>query len=641
VRRHFLDLGVNADEDEITAVGIGDMSGDVFGNGMLLSHHMQLIAAFDHRHVFIDPHPDPTTSWAERKRISELGRSSWEDYDSDLISEGGGVFARSAKSIALTPQIQEVLGTQAEAVTPNELIRHILKAQVDLLWNGGIGTYVKARAESNTAVQDRSNDGVRVNARDLRCRVVGEGGNLGFTQLGRIEFDKVGGHIFADFVDNSGGVHASDREVNLKILLRAAEEAETISRTERDEIIQSVSGDVVDAILYDNFLQAQIVSQEAAMSSRLVEAYTDLMDRLEREGLLNREIEYLPTAEEMAQRSREGKGMSRPEIAVLLAYAKMSLTEHLRGSSLPEDPHFVADLLAYFPDAIVERFEKEILDHPLRRELIAMIVANQVLNSQGSTFYSRMRSLTGASASMIVRAYRIARQVTHASRRWADVEGLDKTVNASTTRGMLRDIDRLVTQVSRWYLIRPTDRSIDEEIEIASGDFTKLSEGLPIVDLPEWREPYERVAQDYVARGVPENLAIRHAYQRVLRRGPDIVDLSHLYEKDVLDVAHVYTQASQKFYIGWLERQIQVLPGTTAFDRLAIESLRDDLQWLRRDVVSMILDEDEGTIEAYLAARERVKPRLERWYSWLSRDGIQDVSAGLIATRRLRQLLVS
>ncbi|MGI9584570.1 MAG: NAD-glutamate dehydrogenase, partial [Acidimicrobiia bacterium] len=641
VRRHFLDLGTNVDEHEITAVGIGDMSGDVFGNGMLLSDRMRLVAAFDHRHVFIDPQPNAASSWAERQRLFGLGRSSWEDYDPSLISEGGGVFPRSAKSIELTPQIQDLLGTQAESATPNELIRQILRADVDLLWNGGIGTYVKAKEESNSAVQDRSNDGVRVNARDLRCRVVGEGGNLGFTQLGRIEFDGIGGHIFADFLDNSGGVHASDREVNLKILLRAAEEAKSISRIERDEIIQAVSGDVVNAILYDNFLQAQIVSQEAVMSPRLVEAYGDLMDRLEREGILNREIEYLPSAEDMAQRSREGRGMSRPEIAVLLAYAKMSLTDHLLGSALPDDPHFVADLLAYFPDAIVERFEQEILDHPLRRELIATIVANQVLNSQGSTYYSRMRSLTGASASMIVRAYRIARRVTHAPQRWADVESLDKAVNASTRRGMLRDIDRLVTLVSRWYLIRPTDRSIDQEIAIASDDFTKLSEGLPVIDLPEWREPYERVVEDYEARGVPRELAVRHAYQRALRRGPDIVDLAHLYEKDVLDVAYVYTTASQKFYIGWLERQIQVLPGTTAFDRLAIESLRDDLQWLRRDVVSMILDEDGGTVEAYLDARDRVGPRLERWYSWLSRDGIQDVSTALIATRRLRQLLVS
>jgi glutamate dehydrogenase len=372
-----------------------------------------------------------------------------------------------------------------------------------------------------------------------------------------------------------------------------------------------------------------------------VEAYADLMDRLEREGILDREIEYLPTTEEMAQRSREGKGMSRPEIAVLLAYAKMSLTEHLRTSSLPDDPHFIRDLLRYFPVAVVDRFEREILDHPLRRELIATIVANQVLNSQGSTYYSRMRSLTGASASMIVRAYRIARRVTQASKRWSDIEELDRTVSASTTRGMLRDIDTLVTLVSRWYLIRPTDRSIDQEIAIASEDFSRLSDGLPVVDLAEWREPYERVAADYEVRGVPEDLAVRHAYQRALRRGPDIVDLAHLYERDVLDVAYVYTRASQMFYIGWLERQIRVLPGTTAFDRLAVESLRDDLQWLRRDVVSMILDEDGGTIEAYLDARDRVKPRLERWYTWISRDGIPDVSAGLIATRRLRQLLVS
>jgi glutamate dehydrogenase len=640
VRRHFLDLGMNADEDQITVVGIGDMSGDVFGNGMLLSPQLKVIAAFDHRHVFIDPDPDPAPAWDERKRLSELDRSSWADYDLSVISEGGGVFPRTAKSITLTPQMQRALGTEVPKATPSELIKLALKAPVDLLWNGGIGTYVKAKIETNEQVQDRSNDSVRVNGKDLRCSVVGEGGNLGLTQLGRIEFDLSGGLVFTDFIDNSGGVDASDREVNLKILLRMAEENGEIDRSERDDIIELVSGDVVSAILYDNFLQAQIISQEAASSPWLIEAYSDLMDRLEREGLLNREIEYLPTAEEMAQRAREGRGMTRPEIAVLLSYAKMSLTEHLRVSTLPDDPNFVEDLLAYFPPAIVERFGDHILQHPLRRELISTIVANQVLNSQGSTFYSRMRSLTGASAAMVVRAYRIARRVTCASQRWSDVESLGSRIGPDTTREMLHDIDRLVTLVTRWYLIRPTDRSIDEEIEIASADFAILSEGIASIDDPEWRAPYELVTRDLLDKGVPEDLATRHAFQRVLRRGPDIVDLAHIYDKDVLDIAAIYTRVSHQFYIGWLERQISNLPGARTFDRLAIESLRDDLQWLRRDAVSTILDEADGSIDEFLVANDRIEARLDRWHRWISRDGIQDVSTGLIAVRRLRQIVV-
>ena len=641
VRRHFLDMGVDVTEDEVTAVGIGDMSGDVFGNGMLLSPHLRLIAAFDHRHIFVDPTPDPASAFAERRRIAGIGRSSWADYDQSAISAGGGVFPRTAKRIELSEEMRRALGTDVGAATPNELIRLILTAPVDLLWNGGIGTYVKSRDETHAEVQDRSNDAVRVDGRDLRCRVVGEGGNLGLTQLGRIEFDRAGGRVFADFVDNSGGVHASDREVNIKILLRMAEEAGEITRAERDEIIESVSGDVVEAILYDNFLQAQIISQEQATSPRMVEAYSDLMDRLEREGLLDRDIEFLPHLEEMAQRGREGRGMARPEIAVLLSYAKMSLTEHLRVSDLPDDPHFVEDLLAYFPPSIVERFRHHIVAHPLRRELISTIVANQVLNSQGSTYYSRLRTVSGASAAMIVRAYRMARAVTHAADRWHDVEALATDIPPETSRLMLQDIDRLVAIVSRWYLRNPTGRTIDEEIEATAGDFARLAEEFPSLGLPEWRATYDRVAAELVDQGVPEDLAIRHAYQRALRRGPDIVDLAHRFDRDILTVAEISAQVSQQFRIGWLERQIRLLPGTTAFDRLAIEALRDDLQQLRRDVVTSVLEGSDGSFDRFIETHDRVGPRVERWYRWLSRDGILDVSGGMVASRRLRQILLS
>ncbi len=640
VRRHFLDLGIDVDTEEITAVGIGDMSGDVFGNGMLLSEHLKLIAAFDHRDIFIDPSPRPRRAWEERKRLFHLEHSSWADYDASLISEGGGVFSRSAKVIELTPQMRAVLGTDDTELTPSELIRRLLTAPVDLLWNGGIGTYVKARSEGSEAVQDRSNDAVRVNGADLRCRVVGEGGNLGLTQRGRIEYERFGGQVFTDFIDNSGGVHASDREVNLKILLRIAEASGKIDREERDRIIESVSDEIVKFILYDNFLQAQIISQRSASSARFIETYSDLMDRLEREGILSREIEFLPSIEEMSRRAREGAGMARPEIAVLLAYAKQSLTEHLLQSSLPDDPHFEGDLFGYFPPAIVERFSDEIRQHPLRRELISTIVANQVLNSQGSTFYSRLRTLTGAAAASIVRAYRIARLVTNAAERWTDIEALSGRVDPKTERMMLKDVDGLVTLVTRWYLMHPSDRTIDEEVALAQADFAKLSEGLIHMPSTTWREPYQAVADDLIGKGVPENLAIRHAYQRALRRGPDMVDLAHQFDREVVEVAGLYTRSSDMFRIGWLERQIRLLPGATPFERLAIESLRDDLQSLRRDSVAIVLTEADGSIDAFLNVHDRVKPRLVRWYKWLARDGIRDVSAGLIAVRRLRQIIL-
>jgi glutamate dehydrogenase len=639
VRRHFFDFGIDVNSDVITVVGIGDMSGDVFGNGMLLSKHLKLIGAFDHRHIFVDPDPDPETSWDERKRVSLIPRSSWADYDESLISKGGGVFARSLKSIPLTDEMRDVLDTTAESLSPNELMRTILKAPVDLLWNGGIGTYVKAKSESDEQVQDRANDAVRINGRDLRVKVIGEGGNLGVTQEGRIEFDRHGGHVFADFIDNSGGVHASDREVNLKILLGIAQRTGTITRDERDEIIESVSDDVVAAILYDNFLQAQILSQEAAASSYKIEQYGDLMDRLERADLLDREIEFLPSVEEMLQRGREGAGMTRPEIAVLLAYSKRHLTDLLVNSDLPDDPHFETDLMQYFPPTAAERFSQEIRQHPLRRELISTIVANQALNALGSTFYARMRTLTGEPAARIVRAFRAARGITSATQRWRAVEELAAVLKPDVYRELMRDIDRLVSVVTRWYLNRPvTPSTIDEEIALSKGHFDALVTGMPTLGTPEWRASYEAVAQSMVTQGVPEDVANRHAFQRALRRAPDIIDLALKHGRNAIEVAEIYTTVSEEFRIDWLERQIRDLPATTTFERLASESLRDDLQQMRRDVVAMILEESEGSLDTHYERFPRMIPRRDRLFSWLERDGVPDVSSGLVAVRRLTQI---
>lgn len=639
VRRHFWDLGVDVDTEEISVVGVGDMSGDVFGNGMLLSKHLKLVAAFDHRHIFIDPDPDPAVSWEERKRISLIPRSSWADYNKELISKGGGVFDRGLKTIDLTDEMRSVLDTTADVLSPHELMRAILKAPVDLLWNGGIGTYVKAKFETSEQVQDRANDGIRVNGRDLRVRVVGEGGNLGVTQDGRIEYDRSGGHIFADFIDNSGGVHASDREVNLKILLRIAEASGTITREERDEIINSVSDDVVAKILYDNFLQAQILSQEAVSSTLTIEQYGDLMDRLERDGMLDREIEFLPSAEEMLQRGRDGIGMTRPELAVLLAYSKRYLTDLLVQSDLPDDPHFETDLYDYFPQAVADRFPHEIAQHPLRRELISTIVANQMLNALGSTFYSKMRTLTGDSAARIVRAFRAARAITNAPQRWADIEALSGKVDPNTYRDLLRDVDRLVSVITRWYLNRPESPStIDDEIGLSLIHFEELSQGMPKLEPEEWRQPYEAVVDLMVQQGVPREIAIRHGYQRALRRAPDIIDLALSHDRDAMEVASIYTQVSLEFRVDWLERQIRNLPGASTFERLAAESLRDDLQQMRRDVVAMILDECDGSLEAHYERFPRMVPRRDRLFAWLERDGVSDVSTGLIAVRRLTQI---
>ncbi|MEA2296322.1 MAG: glutamate dehydrogenase, partial [Solirubrobacteraceae bacterium] len=425
VRRHFRELGVDPERDEISAVGIGDMSGDVFGNGLLLSRTVRLVAAYDHRHVFIDPSPDPGTSWRERKRLFDQPRSSWADYDRGLISEGGGVWPRKAKSVPLSPAARAALGIEADHLTPDELIRAILRAPVDLLFNGGIGTVVKASTESDADARDRASDGIRVDASDLRCRVVGEGGNLGFTQRGRIEFSAAGGNINADFIDNSAGVDCSDHEVNVKILLDLAVARRELDAAGRHTLLRAMTDDVVAHVLQDSYRQARILSRELTVSGVRLYAYEDLMTALEEEGILDRDADALPNSIQLGQRRRASQGLHRPELAVLLAHAKRSLTDALMPTDLVEDPWLGRELRGYFPRAAAERFPDLIGKHRLRRELVATLIANEVVDAMGPSFVSRLATELGTAASDVVRAYRIARDVTGAVGRLAAIDALD------------------------------------------------------------------------------------------------------------------------------------------------------------------------------------------------------------------------
>ncbi|MFM8998932.1 MAG: NAD-glutamate dehydrogenase, partial [Actinomycetota bacterium] len=477
VRRHFRELGTDVDQEPITVVGIGDMSGDVFGNGMLRSDQLGLVAAFDHRHVFLDPNPVPAVGVAERRRLFDLPGSSWDDYDRTKLSAGGGVWARSEKSIALTPEARLALGVEGESLTPDAVIRAILRAPVDLLWNGGIGTWVKATDETHAEVDDRTNDALRVDAAELRCRVVAEGGNLGFTQRARIEYARRGGRINADFIDNSAGVDTSDHEVNLKILLGLAVSRGALRPADRDRLLHEVEDDVVRHVLEDNYLQAQILSQEAESSASRMDALEDLMQALESEGLLDRRLESLPGTEAMLERRRDGRGMVRPELAVLLAWAKRSLTNHLVASTLPESEYLQRDLRSYFPAPVVERFGDLLAEHPLRRELVATIVANDVVNSQGLTFVTRLCTETGSTPAEVVRAYRIARDLVDAVGRWAAIDALVGRVADTLLDELMRGVDALVEDLSRWYLIHVPDR-LGRAIEAARPPFARYLEVL-------------------------------------------------------------------------------------------------------------------------------------------------------------------
>ena len=647
VKRHFREIGINVMLDPFTAVGIGDMSGDVFGNGMLYTDTIRLVAAFDHRHIFLDPNPvEPKAGFAERQRLFDLPGSSWADYDRSLLSPGGDVIPRSAKTVTPSPEVRAALGIPEDApeeMRSNDLIRWVLKAPVDLLWNGGIGTYVKSSRETNGDVGDRANDGVRISGNEVRAKVAGEGGNLGFTQRGRVEYARGGGRINTDFIDNSAGVDTSDHEVNWKILLGLAVARGTLTVEGRNELLVACAPDVVQHVLYDNYLQAQILSQEEEVSLRRIEAYEDLMVQLEADGELARDVEFLPTTDEMLERRAAGQGMTRPELSVLLAYAKRNVYAALLESDLPDSEYLATDLHRYFPSQIVERFGDLIPEHPLRRELIATIASNDVVNSQGITFVSRMMTETGSSAVDVVRSFRIARDVAGAVARWADVEALDGQIDPVVQNELMKGVDWLVETTSRWYLVQAVGQRLADAVEDAKEMFAELSGVLDQIGPEAWREEHELETARLIAEGVPEGVARRHAFQPELVHGPDIIAVSHATGRPPLEVARAFFLLGERLEIDWLEGQLEALAAGTRWQRWAQQSTEDELFAIRRqlceDVIAgaggMPIDE---AVEAFLTRRAEAVERVQRFMRSLAMEGVSDLSQLTVALRQLRSL---
>ena len=452
VKRHFREIGVDIQKEDFTVVGIGDMSGDVFGNGMLLSRCIRLLAAFDHRHIFLDPGAVAANGFAERERLFNLPRSSWEDYDRKKISKGGGVFPRTAKSIALSPEASSMLGIAASSAAPNEIIRAILKMPADLLWNGGIGTYVKSSEESNAEAGDRTNDAVRINGSELRAKVVGEGGNLGLTQRGRVEYALAGGRLNTDFIDNSAGVNTSDVEVNIKILLNPLMQAGKLTRGERNKLLARMTNEVAGLVLRNNYLQSQAISTLELQARARLPEYQHLIRTLERSGELNRSLEFLPADDELADRRKRGVGLARPELSILLAYSKIWLTNHLLSSDVPEDPYLSNELVRYFPEPIQEKFAKQIAQHRLRREIITTATTNSLVNRMGPAFVPRAQEDTGAQPAQIARAYTAAREIFDMRNTWAQIEALDTKIPAKLQYSMAFQTGRLVRHATYWLL---------------------------------------------------------------------------------------------------------------------------------------------------------------------------------------------
>lgn len=640
VKRHFRERGLNTQTTDFTVVGIGDMSGDVFGNGMLLSRHIRLLAAFDHRHIFIDPSPDASVSFAERERLFALPRSSWADYDTQLISEGGGVWARSEKSIPVSPQARAVLGITSERLTPTELISAILKAPVDLLYNGGIGTYVKASTESHAEVGDRANDALRIDGRDLRAKVVGEGGNLGFTQRGRIEAALAGVSINTDAIDNSAGVDTSDHEVNIKILLGLAIADGEMTLKQRNTILAQMTDEVAALVLRDNVFQTQALSVTNRLGVKLLDQEARFIRFLEKAGRLNRAIEYLPSDEAITERAAKGQGLTTPERAVLLAYSKMWLFDEILASDLPEDPWIGTAVERYFPAALRDSLGAYIPRHPLKREIIATHVLNSMVNRVGATFVHRLADMTGARPAQVVRAYLCTREVMGHVALWQQVEALDNLVPDAVQSEMLIEEGWLTARATTWFL---RYKRLAEPMEQTFGRFRAAVEAL--------REPLavqaaaSAQAQAWVTAGVPSALACRVASADGLFAALDIAEVAEATRREVRDVGEVHVGIAARLGLGTLRQRIEALPGGSHWQALAKAALGDDLAGVQRAITQQVLAADPSgasssgsMLAVWEAANVDTLERVQRVLGELADAPRADLAMLSVALRELRHL---
>ena len=572
VKRHFRDMAIDIQQQDFTVVGVGDMSGDVFGNGMLLSEHIRLVAAFDHRHIFLDPQPDAAASYNERRRMFALPRSSWDDYDKALISEGGGVHPRTAKSIPISPQVRAALGLSdtVQAMSPAELMKAILLAPVDLLWNGGIGTYVKASRESHVDVGDKANDSIRVNGAHLRAKVVGEGGNLGFTQAGRVEFARAGGKIYTDFIDNSGGVDCSDHEVNIKILLGNTVE-------ERDELLAQMTDEVAALVLEDNYQQASTLGVSRSQALSLLPVHRRLITDLEKAGRLDRTLEALPSDKELVTRGDAGEGLWVPEFAVLLAYVKIALEDEIIQSDLPDEPWTMQTLIDYFPTPL-RHMTQLMAAHPLHREIVTTVLVNEVVNRGGITFVHRAVEETGATAADVLRAYVVVRDVFDLPALWQAVEETDNVVPTEAQTAINLKARRLVDRAVRWLLQnRRSPLDVSGETAKLKPGVTELMPHLEELFLSSERQALVDDREGLVALGAPAALA-KHGTHTLYSFGLlDVVEVALKTGRDVHEVAGVYFGLSEKFQADELLTKISLLPRNDRWQTLARMALRYDL----------------------------------------------------------------
>lgn len=648
VQRHFRERGIDVQKDNISVIGIGDMAGDVFGNGLLMSDKLQLVAAFNHLHIFIDPNPDAATSFAERQRLFNLPRSAWSDYDASLISAGGGIFQRSAKSIAISPEMKARFDIKADRLTPTELLHALLKAPVDLLWNGGIGTYVKSSEESHADVGDKANDALRVNGDELRCKVVGEGGNLGMTQLGRVEFGLNGGATNTDFIDNAGGVDCSDHEVNIKILLNEAVAAGDLTEKQRNELLGSMTDEVAHLVLGNNYKQTQALSIAARRANDRLAEYKRLITDLESRGKLDRAIEFLPNEEQLAERAAAGQGLTRAELCVLISYSKIDLKETLLNSRVPDDDYLTRDMETAFPPSLVAKYGPAMRRHRLKREIVSTQIANDLVNHMGITFVQRLKESTGMSAADVAGAYVVVRDIFHLPHWFRQIEALDYQVPADIQLSLMEELMRLGRRATRWFLRnRRSDQDAGRDVAHFGPHITAL--GLKLNELlqgPTQRQ-WETRYQAYVEAGVPELLARMVAGTTYLYNLLPIIEASDLTGQSAASVAKAFFASGSALDLNWYLQQISSLPVQSNWQALAREAFRDDLDLQQRAITISVLqlqDAPEDVDARVSLWLEQHRVHVERWRAILedlrAATG-SDYAMYAVANRELADLALS
>lgn len=643
VQRHFREQELNVQKTDFTVAGIGDMGGDVFGNGMLLSEHIQLVAAFNHMHIFIDPTPDSAKSFHERKRLFETPRSTWNDYDKKLISKGGGVFSRSAKSIPLSSEMKKLLDVSDDKLAPNQLISAILRAPVDLIWNGGIGTYIKATSESHANVGDKANDALRINANEVRAKVVGEGGNLGITQLARIEYGLHDGVSYTDFIDNSAGVDCSDHEVNIKIMLNDMVVSGDLTRKQRDQVFMDMTDDVAELVLNNNYKQTQAIALAYSDCLFRLDEYIRLMRDFEAQGKLDRSLEFLPDEETLQERRANGVGMTRPELSVLISYTKGDLKAVLNDASITDDAYLKRMVETAFPESLTKRYKDPVYRHRLCNEIVATQLANDLVNFMGITFVNRLKESTGASVTDIARAYVAARDMFSLPEIWQQIEQLDYSVSSGVQEGMMRDLMRLIKHTTRWLLKnRRGVLDIEQEVKRFKGGIQMIAKQLSSVlkggALQQWRTTFEHRE----AAGVPKALAEFTAGCTYLYSALGIIEAAGDANCDVSIVSEAYFELGGDLQLNWFRQQINDLEVNTHWETRARETIRDDLDWQQRSLTVGMLSgrkKSEKVHDMIVRWKNEHEQLIGRWQRMMGEVQTVDKIEFALISVALRELL--